>query len=102
HDCQTEHSNGLGQHFYDCLALGTYNQSQAEAAAMAATIAGAGAPVLSHCNGTSTNTIICRSSSTQCACWRFSHLPSVCNVQGHVSFNMSTSTCMPPLSGTWQ
>ena len=28
--CQTTHSNGAGQSFYDCVPLGTYNLTQAQ------------------------------------------------------------------------
>lgn len=35
--CQSSHTNGLGQRFYDCSPLGTYNQSQAMAACVAYT-----------------------------------------------------------------
>ncbi len=33
--CQTQHSNGVGGSFYDCLPLFTYNGTQAQAAATA-------------------------------------------------------------------
>ncbi len=33
--CQTKHSNGAGQYFYDCAALGTYNLTQANKARQA-------------------------------------------------------------------
>jgi hypothetical protein len=31
--CQTQHNNGVGGYYYDCTAIGTYNQTQATEAA---------------------------------------------------------------------
>jgi hypothetical protein len=41
--CQTKHSNGAGQSFFDCVALGTINATQADKA-RAAWIASRGTP----------------------------------------------------------
>jgi hypothetical protein len=33
--CETTHNNGVGQHYYDCNALSTFNLNQAKAACLA-------------------------------------------------------------------
>jgi hypothetical protein len=68
--CQTAHSNGNGQTFYDCAAPATYNATQATEACTAftgnasqCTIAPAGA-----CGATQG---VCSSGATKCLCWQY-------------------------------
>jgi hypothetical protein len=46
--CQTQHKNGVGAYYYDCVALSTYNQTQATEAATSDT-AQAGTIFLGQC-----------------------------------------------------
>jgi hypothetical protein len=78
--CQTTHSNGVGQSFFDCNKLGTYNQTQAQAACEAFAGAGqckkgtaccGGLSALGACLGT-TDSSECGTSGGNCRCWQYS------------------------------
>jgi hypothetical protein len=93
--CQTAHSNGVGQQFYDCLDAGTANQTQATlacnayAAAVAADGGDAGQCQLYGCTGPQgNNVLICTSALVGCYCWKFAGIAST---TGHVS-----TTCLCP------
>jgi hypothetical protein len=62
------HSNGLGQNFADCVALGTMNAAQAHAAAVAFSPGTIIFDVPSCPNGSSAQ---CNQTATQCACWGY-------------------------------
>ncbi len=72
--CQTTHTNGVGNNFYDCLALDTYNQAQALAACVALTGNQAqctNAGCLAPDGGASGNVVCSSGSATQCVCWQY-------------------------------
>lgn len=72
--CQTAHSNGTGQTFYDCNALGTINQAQAQAACTAYTgSASACSPFTGVCGafGQESSSSICGSVGGTCECWEY-------------------------------
>jgi hypothetical protein len=77
--CQTTHSNGVGQSFYDCNAPGTHDQSQAQAACTAYTgSASACRPSTMCCSGNIivaclgiTAKSVCGSANGQCYCWQY-------------------------------
>jgi hypothetical protein len=64
--CQNKHSNGTGQSYYDCVALGTYNQEQAIKACEA--YGGAGSCFGGNC---SQGAIVC--GGDDCVCWGYSN-----------------------------
>ncbi len=77
--CQTTHSNGVAQSFYDCNAQKSYNQAQAQAACTAYTgNASACTPsttccgiTLGVCLGTTAKSV-CGSAGGKCYCWQYS------------------------------
>ncbi|HLK38771.1 MAG TPA: hypothetical protein VKU41_18545 [Polyangiaceae bacterium] len=100
--CQTTHSNGVGQNFYDCLALGTYNALQQLAACVAFT--GDAAKCMSvnmpSCPAFLFNpTMAVCSTGSQCDCW---FLPAPGATQGTVQA-ATGSVCGCPVnnSPTW-
>jgi hypothetical protein len=91
--CQTAHSNGLGQSYYDCGALGTYSSATAQAAAAAWAPTG----------GTNTTDVqgncLSRQTATACATWCYAG-PFL----GKVNLNTISVACIPPQtlsSPTW-
>ena len=76
--CQSTHTDGVGQKFYDCNQLGSYNQSQAQAACTAYTgSASACTPStvccgvnLGICLGTTAHSV-CGSAGVGCYCWQY-------------------------------
>lgn len=99
--CQTTHSNGLGQNFYDCVALGTINATQAASAraAWAATQSGVtnGAGLCQ--TGSDKSDCLTARTATSCATWCYDPTSSLYG--GKVVLN-TTSTCICPTSGvTW-
>jgi hypothetical protein len=77
--CQSAHSDGLGQPFYDCIALGTHTQAQAREACSVFT-ADAGAckgssaccdDPLGLCITVQSTDAVCGSASGQCHCWSY-------------------------------
>ena len=69
--CQTTHANGLGQNFYDCVALGTHTQPQASEACGAYT-GNQGACTAYSCTGPGSNLVVCGTTNGICACWDYS------------------------------
>ncbi|MHB1844228.1 MAG: hypothetical protein ACYCWW_05255 [Deltaproteobacteria bacterium] len=93
--CETIHSNGLGQSFYDCNPLGTYTaQAAAEAAAAWAPDGGAESSI--HCGtGNPTNLdTLCSQFVGSCACWGYAN-----KVAGEVSGPGLGCSC--PTGGSW-
>jgi hypothetical protein len=78
-NCQTTHSNGVGESFFDCNANRTYNAAQAQEACEA--YAGAGRCLGSQlccalgvggiCLLGSTATSVCGAIQGQCFCWQY-------------------------------
>lgn len=70
--CQVVHSNGEGMSFYDCAALGTYNQTQAMEACTAFTNNSTQcAQSANSCAGTITYAV-CSVAFSTCRCWQYS------------------------------
>jgi hypothetical protein len=72
--CQTTHSNGVGQTFPDCVALGTYEQAQAQAACTAFTGNGgqcASSTVMCLLIILGPVQSVCGSASGKCYCWDY-------------------------------
>lgn len=78
--CQTTHSDGVGQSFYDCNAPKSYNQSQAQSACTAYTgSAAACTPSTTCCNGLQIGNLclgmtahsVCGSTGGKCYCWQY-------------------------------
>jgi hypothetical protein len=89
--CQTAHSNGAGQSFYDCVALGTYNVTQATAACNAWLLGDAGTCSSIGCTANA-GTAVCVNSGGTCKCWKYD--PGTSGSNGTVS--TSTSSCICP------
>jgi hypothetical protein len=93
--CQTVHSNGLGQSYYDCNPLGTYTAAAALEAAAAWNPSGAPASGLScasqYCLGWQ--------ASNACAVWCYGQDI----LGGHVNLNTISIACICPIdsSPTW-
>jgi hypothetical protein len=70
--CQTVHSNGLGQHYYDCQALDTFNQTQAMEACIASGGTANTCVQLQCISGQTTSDVICNNSGAgNCDCWQY-------------------------------
>lgn len=68
--CQTAHSNGVGQTFYDCQPPGTYTESEAMAACLAFTGSSTqcqAAPMGVFCSSRG----ICSNGAATCWCWTY-------------------------------
>jgi hypothetical protein len=88
--CQTKHSNGIGQNYYDCNPLGTYT----EGAAMAACVASTGTPAqcaLYVCVGND-GSLVC-SLGAGCTCWKYD--PGKSGINGRIS-----TSCLCPISAS--
>jgi hypothetical protein len=109
--CQTAHTNGLGQNFYDCVALDTYNVNQATEACNAHT---GGGTCAGFNSGTAMNTLmsVCKpatdpsGASGVCACWAYSGTGNAASAVGHVYQSSGTggdTGCLAPTSTslTW-
>ncbi|HET6410445.1 MAG TPA: hypothetical protein VFG53_00150 [Anaeromyxobacter sp.] len=95
--CQTSHSNGLGQNYYDCGALNQHTANQAIAAAQAFAPTGTvvAAPNCPNC--------VCNSSGAASAVWCYSGSQSSGLVQlftGATDF-LQTSCPLPGLSSVF-
>ena len=94
--CQTAHSNGTGQTYYDCVAIDTYNQTQATEAANASPLGGT--IFAGHCGSDTTVIDVCNQTSSKCTCWGFANNSVGNNAMGHVAVNNSGSGCPCPAS----
>jgi hypothetical protein len=64
--CQTQHDAGFGGHYYDCVAQGTYNSTQALEACEAED--GVGNCVVTTCGGFG---VVCSTGADNCRCWNY-------------------------------
>ena len=87
--CQTTHSDGLGQTFYDCAPLATYNATQALEACAAYTGNMAECASGYKCGNAYA---ACSAGAAVCDCWAYSG-----GVAGHVGTSVNT-TCYCPLA----
>jgi hypothetical protein len=91
--CETTHSDGVGQSYYDCNPLKTYNSTTALEACGA--FAGSESKCSSYTCGS--DTVICSDGAATCDCWQYSGSHA-----GQVDVNSNT-TCYCPIAGdpTW-
>jgi hypothetical protein len=87
--CPFLHNNGVGGGWYDCVALGTYNLTQAFAACESTGV-GVGSCVTFTCSG---RDLVCGNSATSCTCWAYG--PPGDPTVGHVRSSFSCSTACP-------
>lgn len=101
--CQTKHSNGVGDNWYDCVALNTYDQTQAMAACQAA---GNSNCYDTYCIGYTGSGLVCGGTNAQCTCWWYAAQPSDAARIGRVRVNttpdMNGNLCRCPLSNSAQ
>jgi hypothetical protein len=107
--CQTSHNNGVGQKFYDCAPLGTYNVTQATEAAAAAT-SQPGSTTLASCGtGASVQSVLCKvvtfsTTTGACTCWTYAATGTYASTLGLV-YTTTTAGCGCPNPGvgnpTW-
>jgi hypothetical protein len=99
--CQTNHANGLGQNFLDCVAPNTYTDTQASAARTAwGMVSTSDFTDTTNCgDGTP---MVCRQTASSCACWGY-NAGVVKPGTGHVHLNNASNGCMCPGAGdaTW-
>ena len=94
--CETTHSNGAGQNYYDCNALNTYDLSAGTEACTAYTGNQASCSG-SSCAGPGSNLVVCGTTGGSCTCWDYSGTNS-----GHVYSSGSTACyCPTSSSATW-
>ncbi|MEO6953307.1 MAG: hypothetical protein ABI321_16020 [Polyangia bacterium] len=91
--CQTTHTDGFSDSFFDCGPAGTYNVTEAFAAAAAAVgIAGTASDGW-HCgSGSNIGSGVCKQSATTCACWIYSSTGTIA-AAGHARYNMTSNGC---------
>ncbi|MBI2394446.1 MAG: hypothetical protein HYV09_33050 [Deltaproteobacteria bacterium] len=105
--CQTKHSNGAGQTWFDCVPLGTHDFTQAGAARQAWTSTRTGTPAVGTVQcGSGSDRSDCRAAqyttgAVGCGVWCFEG-----SWKGKMHVNTSTSGCYCPggsvgTSGTW-
>lgn len=75
--CQTQHSNGQGQNFHDCNALGTHDVNQAFAACAASTgdpaqCSDLGVVCDTDLDLTDDSAVVCSTGAADCICWAYS------------------------------
>jgi hypothetical protein len=90
--CQTQHDNGLGQHYYDCNSQGTYTSVTANEACTAFT-GSAGLCSGFQCTGPGKPQLVCSNLYSVCACWAYTG-----GATGHV-YNSGTTGCYCPITG---
>jgi len=92
--CQTVHMNGYMGSYYDCVALGTYNGTQAiEAATSATSVTGTPSDTWSCTNGTDTAHAVCKQGSSSCSCWTYSSTNTGFAAAGRVHKNPTSNSC---------
>src|SRR5207248_1842371 len=67
--CQTPHSNGLGQSFYDCNPPDTYNIGSASEACHAWVVVNGGSCATVTCGNNAV--AVCGQGTSSCACWEY-------------------------------
>ncbi len=95
--CQTQHTNGVGNTFFDCVALGTHNLAQATAAGdrWPVTLA---VPAFNSTACANAAPMRCYQTATSCACWGYS-TGAVNAGDGRVRLNTVSNGCMCPTVG---
>lgn len=104
--CQTQHSNGVGQNFYDCNALGTHNVTQATEACNADSGA-SGTCTDGWTSGSTGNvlTSVCRTAGNgttgSCVCWGYQGSGTASAAVGHVSTSSNGCFGATSTDPTW-
>jgi len=93
---EVAHSNGIGQTYFDCAPLDTFNATQALAACAAYT--GDASLCIDDPRSCFTTGVVCSIGFTSCACWKY-----VGESSGKVSRPAATCTmcAVSPASPTW-
>jgi len=93
--CQTTHTNGIGQNYYDCVAQNTYNLVQGVEACAAYT-GNQNACSMYTCQNPK-DSLVCGSLNMKCACWDYNGVSS-----GHAYLsNNNTCYCPGSMDPTW-
>jgi hypothetical protein len=97
--CETGHSNGVGDTYWDCSALGTYNETSALAACTAFT-SNASECVVFDCLISGQVSICSAGSASTCICWEYqgSNQGRVYNAESPGELSCSCPTAASP---TW-
>src|SRR5262249_18288310 len=105
--CQNTHMNGLGQPFYDCVAVGVHNETQATEAARAYDQSGniiPGHEVLDPSDSTGNSAVwaVCNSTASGCPCWVYSTTGNAGGAHGRALLAQpaSPNNCTPPFNAT--
>jgi hypothetical protein len=99
-NCESQHQNGLGQTFIDCVALGTHDVTQANKAANA--WPGGGTVFSAQCSqGAPSNfeKVVCHQTSTECACWAYESSGAYSGA-GYVRHHTANNSCFCPVDPT--
>jgi hypothetical protein len=104
--CQTIHTNGFGQTFFDCVILGEYDENQASKAAKAYNANGvvsAGRSFVDPGDASHSIWAVCNSTSVDCPCWAYSSSggsDSTAVGRALVAQPASPTNCLPPFTAT--
>lgn len=98
--CQREHTNGvgvpgLGQLFYDCIAIGSYDLAQAEKAARAWQASGTSVPGATL--GCTSQSCLGWQTATACGVWCYG--PEGDPLRGRASLDSAGPACLCPAGG---
>jgi hypothetical protein len=94
--CQTVHSNGVGQNYYDCAPRGTYDMTEQLGACAAFT------GDATKCTSVSTMCLfvqaaaVCSTGASQCYCWYLPNPPADASAPLGLVQSSTSSTCMCP------
>ena len=94
--CATDHVNGVGNDFFDCIAKATYNQTQALKACTAYT-GNQFSCMQASCLGDGGDMVVCGTFNNSCVCWDY-----VGSSVSHV-YKSGSTTCFCPSTNdpTW-
>jgi hypothetical protein len=104
--CQTKHSDGLGDSFYDCVALGTYDATQAGKAAAAWDANGSIGNAMNYSDNFGVVSYRCNHSTAKsmCACWTWGGSGNYAGPGRAIAFGPKSTSCNIPLGNmypTW-
>lgn len=102
--CQTKHSDGLAEYFYDCIALATYDATQAMKAAAAWDPAGSIGAVKTYSdNKGNAEEYLCNQSTAHnaCGCWSWGGTGNLVGPGRVVVTNGKPSNCFFALNSTY-
>jgi hypothetical protein len=102
--CQTKHSDGLGDAFYDCVALGTQDATQVQKAAAAWDASGSiDAAPRTYSDSKGSINYICDQSTKRnaCACWTWNGTGQYAGVGHALATNRKATQCFIPFASTY-